>query len=936
MADNSQKISNLLVNQIPDYVQEYYPMFVIFVTKYFEFLDNSSTGVQHQLQNIRLNRDIDTTADEFAQQFLNTYVPNLPNNSALDRSLLVKHFQDFYQTKGSEQSFKFFFKAFFNDDITISYPRDSLFATSDGNWYKETSVRVQSNAGDPGNLVHTRIDGLTSGAYAVVNKVVQVSGVGGNGADYYDLVLEPNSWVGLFTSGETIRGTYYNHAAGTSSQVTTTSVTGVLFADGRYLDSRSQLSNDQLLQDSYYYQQFSYVVKSSQDRETWADHVLKHLHPTGNLLFNEYTDTRISTNPSTSFATTSRAETTVKFPIVRQYLTRPTYTFDRTADLVTGTSTTQLATTTGYTTVNYTSIGAITYDAGFDYSGENITWALQKELDSSSITEIVRFGGASFDKLQRAVALTARFVAWPFNINSGLVTTRYTAVSSNLTADTVLTTITSALISTRTTAFETTTSTGNMLLLLTWHKNTAGNSPAGESSNAVVVSFSSNVSVLPYFDEYTQREYKDLSLNRSLEYNRLIYTHSSNSITANFISGEPVSAVNTSARIVFKPFNWERGLTYDRLAIRFQVDKPLQLNTSLTETFNTTDITSAGLIVNFSSASVSASYFGLDSSAPYVLNSGAFLFNNPVTVPRFMDTREFPDSQRVDVTVRYLVGDGYNGGDVPEFSEDLELQYSLNSGVSWFSAAKLWQAGDAWILGERPGAGTVWSTAGTDLINGNNTLFATEFSIGDVFTIGSSTTTAYTVVNILSNNLMQVTPAIVDDFRNPVEITGTVSTTAGDPVITSTSSWEYNIGSVYSIGDSSVGTTAYASIYSVSDTQIGVAPAPDFTSAGVTTYYWSGVAYFRKLLPVEQQFKTTSLTVYGPGPSTSVVVRIIQLGLNSTDIDTDAYAVDELRVDSYRFQNTTGLVSIGIAVSSNSTLNISDTDFFDITTIGIT
>ena len=125
--DTSKKLTHFIEDQIPDYVQEFYPLFVIFTTKYFEFLENTSAGVQYTIQNLQLNRDIDTTASSLAVKFLNTFVPNLPNESAVDDTILVKYFRQYFQLKGSEKSFKFFFKAFFNDDITVSYPRDQLF-----------------------------------------------------------------------------------------------------------------------------------------------------------------------------------------------------------------------------------------------------------------------------------------------------------------------------------------------------------------------------------------------------------------------------------------------------------------------------------------------------------------------------------------------------------------------------------------------------------------------------------------------------------------------------------------------------------------------------------------------------------------------------------------------------------------------------------------
>ena len=187
----NRKLTHILGQQIPEYISDYYPLYVIFMTKYFEYLDNSSSGVQHSIQNIELNRDIDTTASSLAVQFLNTYVANLPDESAADQTILVKYFKECFRNKGNEKSFRFFFKAFFNDDIAVSYPRDQMFKTSAGNWYVEKSLRVKSSSGDPEQLKHSWVTGLTSTASAVINDVVRI--VGKNGSTVYDLILEPIS-----------------------------------------------------------------------------------------------------------------------------------------------------------------------------------------------------------------------------------------------------------------------------------------------------------------------------------------------------------------------------------------------------------------------------------------------------------------------------------------------------------------------------------------------------------------------------------------------------------------------------------------------------------------------------------------------------------------------------------------------------------------------
>lgn len=954
MTDSNQKLTHLLTDQIPDYVQEFYPLFVVFVTKYFSWLETAgdqnatSVGTQYTLQNLQLNRDIDTTADSLVREFLHVQAPYLPDQLACEPATFIKYAQQFYRLKGSEKSFKLFFRAFFDDEVEVFYPRDFLFKPSASNYYSEKTIRVNRVSGDPVNLIHTRVTGLTSLAYATVNDVIQVVGVGG--ASYYDLVLQPASWVGTFTTGETVVGLYKNFTANTSSFVTTVAITGVLSADPRYLDDKSQLSTDQVLQDSSYFQQYSYVLRSHKDRSEWYDHVLSQLHPTGTRLFNEYVTDKIAqydSSNTTSICRNNLTETTVRIPTIKTYLTAPTFTFDRTADQQTGTSTTKIATTTGFATIAYTSIGSISYAATYDYPGENITWALQNLNDYVTygvLTEATRIDGPSFDKLSRSVAIDPQLITYPLDVNTSIVVTRYVTASSNLTAGALLTSFTTQTLA-YSTALQYSTSVGSMIMLLTWVKTSQGNNAAGESSNAVVISFSSNVSVIPYFGSYTDRNLRRIALGDSLDYNKLIYFHSSNSVQSDLISDTPVSSytVTTSnSRIIFKPYNWERGQSYDRCAIRFEIDQPTQLNTSLAETFTTTNITASGLIASWSSLATSVAinaFGGSTSNTVFAFSSNCFIFNGPfsgTSQSRYVQTTSFMRCSRLDAQLSYLVGDNYNGGEIPDSGDDLEVQYSLNGGSSWFTAVKLWEGSTSnlWSYGTTSLAGKLYTEPGSTTVTGFSTLFGTVVNVGDRITINTSlNTTAYTVTAIPNNNLLSVTPAFVDSFRGLITSTGTISGGINGTQVSgigTTFAASFSVGDYFSLANTST-TTAYIITSITDNTNMTIAPIISTTFTDSNFYKITGTSGFYKL-PASRQFNTTSITVYGPGPETSVVLRVVQN--YQTQVNDDAYALDYLNVNSFRYQATTGNINISVAVSSNSTLNINDNDFFTITTIG--
>jgi hypothetical protein len=274
-----KKLSELVPQQLPDYVSEFYPLFVIFVVKYYEWMEQQGNA-QNVIQNIILNADIDTTASSLATKFLSSYLPGMPQTSAANQAFLVKHFRDYFNTKGSVSSFEFFFQSFFDDQASIKLPGNSLFKTSDGNWYTEKTLQVSTVTGDPESIQGCRITGSSSQAVAVVESVSRVY-------NKYDLTLQNRSLVGVFSSSETITTTVYDFVANTTSQVVMLNTKPQQIAPGRYITTGSQLSSDQKLQDSVYWQQFSYVIRSRIGQDQWKSTILNQLHPTGRIVYGE-------------------------------------------------------------------------------------------------------------------------------------------------------------------------------------------------------------------------------------------------------------------------------------------------------------------------------------------------------------------------------------------------------------------------------------------------------------------------------------------------------------------------------------------------------------------------------------------------------------------------------------------------------------------------
>jgi len=82
--------------------------------------------------------------------------------------------------------------------------------------------------------------------------------------------------------------TLTNSRSGTTAASARPRVSGVITYPGRYTDTKGFLSWNNRLQDNYYYQEFSYVIRSDNFTNTYRDLVRTIIHPAGTKMFGDF------------------------------------------------------------------------------------------------------------------------------------------------------------------------------------------------------------------------------------------------------------------------------------------------------------------------------------------------------------------------------------------------------------------------------------------------------------------------------------------------------------------------------------------------------------------------------------------------------------------------------------------------------------------------
>ncbi len=157
--------------QFPAIYQEDGDFLVSFVQAYYEHLDEKND------RNIPKLRDVDTTLSAFLIYYKKKFLADLPIDTKLDTRFIIKHIQDMYRRKGTQESLELLFRMFFDEDIEVFYPSTAILRPSDSIWGGDVFLE--------GNPVYTvdeypiekgqRIKGDVSLATAFVDEVIFVN-----------------------------------------------------------------------------------------------------------------------------------------------------------------------------------------------------------------------------------------------------------------------------------------------------------------------------------------------------------------------------------------------------------------------------------------------------------------------------------------------------------------------------------------------------------------------------------------------------------------------------------------------------------------------------------------------------------------------------------------------------------------------------------------
>ena len=184
-----------------------------------EFVFSTSNAGTHAVGVGTSGGQVENLSTLFLKEFLKKskkqFLPGFQKdlNPTLNQPQFIRHSKDFYNSRGTDESFKLLFKSLYNEDVDIVRPADYVIAPSDANYRKTRDIIVEALSGDPMDLENRTlfqdpVENL-SRAYGPVSMVERVR-VGLLTETYYKVSIDASFGTG--SSDELLYGNFAIHA----------------------------------------------------------------------------------------------------------------------------------------------------------------------------------------------------------------------------------------------------------------------------------------------------------------------------------------------------------------------------------------------------------------------------------------------------------------------------------------------------------------------------------------------------------------------------------------------------------------------------------------------------------------------------------------------------------------------------------------------------
>jgi hypothetical protein len=131
---------------LPDYFKEDYPNLIKFLDYYYDFMDSDGThAFNSEIYELFRSKDIEATSLTLLDNIFKEIGLGTSQNYFSNPRQVAAFLAKFYRIKGSLYSAEGFFRAFFDEQPTISYPKENIFIVSESKIGTESQRFIINN-----------------------------------------------------------------------------------------------------------------------------------------------------------------------------------------------------------------------------------------------------------------------------------------------------------------------------------------------------------------------------------------------------------------------------------------------------------------------------------------------------------------------------------------------------------------------------------------------------------------------------------------------------------------------------------------------------------------------------------------------------------------------------------------------------------------------
>ena len=197
--NNNNIETSVVGSQIPLQIRLNSRTFVELLEDYYRFL-NIEGNPSNVIDRIVDEHDLDKVVDElYLNKIKNEIAKGIPNSPYVQKTFLLQRIVDAYEIRGNTESVLYFFRIFFNEEVSVRTPWDQVLIPSAGKWIRTLKSRILLYVGDETVLNNNKLVQYNrQGAISATIEIESARKIKLKDKFYYDLTLRNDTSVGTF------------------------------------------------------------------------------------------------------------------------------------------------------------------------------------------------------------------------------------------------------------------------------------------------------------------------------------------------------------------------------------------------------------------------------------------------------------------------------------------------------------------------------------------------------------------------------------------------------------------------------------------------------------------------------------------------------------------------------------------------------------------